>query len=61
MISHFNPTSQCDNKTISKNLEQQFMSLIKLKPKSCTTWKRFGKDLERKMKRQTEMNPSIEH
>ena len=46
MISHFNPTSQCDNKTISKNLEQQFMSLIKLKPKSCTTyielWKRFG-------------------
>ena len=27
-----------DNKTILKNLEKQFMSVIKLKPNLCTTY-----------------------
>ena len=41
-----------DNKTILKNLEQQFMSVInKLKPKLCTTyielWKNFGRRVDK--------------
>ena len=41
------PCNNGDNKIIPKNLKQHFMSVIKLKPKLCTTYtercKNFGK------------------
>ena len=41
------PCNNGDNKTILKNLKQQFMGIIKLKPNLCTTYiercKNFGR------------------
>ena len=40
------PFQKGDNITILKNLEQQSMSVIKLKTKLCTTYMNFPKILE---------------
>ena len=54
------PFQNGDNKTILKNLEQQFMSAIKLKPNLCTKYielcKNFGE-----IKRLTKLAASTEH
>ena len=47
-----------DNKTILKNLEQQFMKVTKLKPNLCTTYIEFGKNFER-TDRETGRNGSL--
>ena len=44
-----------DNKNIFKNLEQQFMSVIKLIPNLCTTNMEFCKNFERR-DRETDKN-----
>ena len=48
-----------ENKTILKNLEQQFMSVIKLKPNYIIIFD-FAKDFGRR-EWQAEMTASIEH
>ena len=47
-----------DNKTILKNLEQQFMKVTKLKPNLCTTYIELGKNFERR-DRETGRNGSF--
>ena len=61
MISPFNPFLNGDNKTIFKNLKQQFeLSHTKLKPK-LPHMLNFANILEGEMKKQTEMAASTEH
>ena len=61
MISPFNPFLNGDNKTIFKNLKQQFeLSHAKLKPK-LPHMLNFANILEGEMKKQTEMAASTEH
>ena len=55
------PLQNGDNKTILKILEQQFMSVIKLKPKSCTNILNFATILEGEIVRQTEIDASMKH
>ena len=61
MISPFNPFVNSDNKTIFKNLEQQFeLNHTKLKPKLPHILN-FGSILEVEMKRKKKMAAFSEH
>ena len=52
------PFKDGDNKTILKNLEQQFMKVTKLKHNLCTTYIEFRKNFERR-DRETDRNGSF--
>ena len=43
-------TKNGNKKTIFKNLEKQFVSVIKLKPNLCTTYIKFYKNFGRRNK-----------
>ena len=61
MVSPFNPFLNGDNKTIFKNLEQEFeLSHTKLKPKLSHTFN-FSNVLDVEMKGQTKMTASTRH
>ena len=49
------PFKDGDNKTVLKNLEQQFMKVTKLKPNLCTTYIELCKNFERR-DRETDRN-----
>ena len=61
MISYLNPFQNDDNKTILKNLKQQFMGVIKLKPKLCTTYTELCKNFGRRGRETTKMVAAIKH